>query len=868
VTYGFLLCLGLLNCIYEYGPTTLRSPRANTRSNSSPIDKSSRIGSDQTSSFLHYLVSRFGSDRPTVLETFALAISVAAADFLSAYTLSYTPFEIFLFSRSIIISVSIVVTRYFATKEVVPSKAIFPAVLLCLGILIASYRPNLPQSPKAKWAAIFSGLFAAIWPFQLTRMLQSPGENSQTKYQRIGSGPRGSANGPDSSDNPTPLHLLQNTVFLAVVVLIPLLLFSGELGHISRNCYFLKVPNFWIFLFGGAAFRSVLLISSALFIQSTSALNFIILIVLIEVSQVAPLTYSKLLTSQWLALALCFLTAVWFYRLNCPSSTTSAAASDNSRNGEESRQSRTPLQKSLLQSVIRAAAVIILIAGCFQILIERGSQPILNEESPLSCSRDRPVLKALRGTDAYLGQRPHANTVANLSMLIGECRGTYENLENIYNVHRCLDFLSTKQDKYLSTPVQIASRLHGGVHDYTESDRSILDSNSIAGKCEGPIIPYHIWWTGLPTWRIELFIKSYFYTQNRACSKLWIWVNTDHHPGAMEAWLRYPRFQRFNLLVSRGDIILKEWKLPSRVPLPPHLDELDRARYYTHSGKPNAKGERLVADSIIRDSTNQEWVQIYKDGDEPQLTYYTVAVSDMARLIILHLHGGVYMDPDMLLLRDLRPLLLASRGFAERWGTSTDPAAYNNGFLYIPANSTISSYLLLGGTRTGLVYHFLALGRMLVQEGRDDKHIDDVRSLLKLENAFFDPMWVEIDGQRFGRCSVPCLARFEQLFRGPLVFGEWESFDGEPLEGSDRVWNGTVGDGNGPVTVNRTLDNFYRGAYTVHVHNLWSLQYEPGSWVDVMTSAHDGFFAGERTNAYGEQWEGPRIEGYLGGDDI
>ncbi len=308
---------------------------------------------------------------------------------------------------------------------------------------------------------------------------------------------------------------------------------------------------------------------------------------------------------------------------------------------------------------------------------------------------------------------------------------------------------------------------------------------------------------------------------------------------------------------------MKEWKLPSRVPLPAFLDDLDRARYYSQPGKANAKGERLVADSIIRDSTGREWVQIYQDGDEPQLPYYIVAVSDAARLIILHLYGGVYMDPDMLLLRDLRPLLLYSKGFAERWGTTTDPAAYNNGLLYIPANSTISSYLLLSGTRIGLVYHFLALGRILVQEGRDDRYIDDVRSLLKLENAFFDPMWPEIDGQRFGRCSVPCIKRFEQIFQGSPVQGEWESFDGKSLEGSVSGWTRTTVNENEAITVNRTLENFYNGAYAIHVHNLWGLQYEPGSWIDVMARAHDRFFAGEGTNAYGERWEGPRIEGYL-----
>jgi hypothetical protein len=849
--------------------------RGNTRSNLSSISISSRNSSDQTSTLTQFPVGTFGSDKTTVLETLALAISIAAAAVLSVYTLSFVPLEIFIFWRSLIIPVAVFVTRYLVAKEAVTSKAIFPAAMLCLGIPMAAYRPNLPQSPNARWTAVFSSLLAAIWPFQLDRVLRSPGERFETRYQRIGGEVGSNANKSASSDNQKSLHWLQNTVLLAVVVLTPFLLLSGELGHISRNCYFMKVPNFWVFLLSGAAFRSIMLISSAFFIKSTSALNFIILMVLIEVSQVVPLTYSKLLSSQWLALALCFLAGVWFYWFTFTPSSSSTTATGNSWDREESTEGKGPLQKGVLQYGMRVAALIIFVAGCVQVLREHGSQPISSEKSPMSYPRDRPVLEIIRGTDAYLGERPHVNAVANLSMLIEECRGTYEHLKNIYNGYRCLDFLSTKEDKYLNIPEQVASYLHVHALDYTESDNNTLDpstlinvintSKSMLGSCEGPIVPYHIWWTGLPIWRIELFIKSYFYTQNLACSKLWIWINSDHHPGALDAWLHYPRFQRFMPLVARGDIILKEWKLPPRVPLPAHVDELDRARYYTQPGKANARGERLVADSIIRDSTGQEWVQIYKDGDEPQLTYYIVAVSDAARLIILHLHGGVYMDPDMLLLRDLRPLLLGSQGFAERWGTTTDPMAYNNGFLYIPANSTISSYLLLGGTRMGLVYHFLALGRMLVEEDRDDRHIDDAHSLLKLENAFFDPMWVEIDKQRMGRCTVPCITRFEQIFQGAPVNGEWESFDGEPLEGSVSVDNGTAVNGNGAVIVNRTLENFYRGAYAIHVHNLWGLQYEPGSWIDVLTRAHDGFFAGERTNAYGERWEGPRIEGYLEG---
>jgi hypothetical protein len=148
------------------------------------------------------------------------------------------------------------------------------------------------------------------------------------------------------------------------------------------------------------------------------------------------------------------------------------------------------------------AALIILIAGCIQILSKRGSQPISNEKSPISYSGRPPVLEILQGKDAHLGEIPNINAVADLPMLIEECWGTYEHLENIYDINRCLDYLSTKQDKYLSTLVHISSHLHAHLHKNTESDSIILDrsnivtvtnnSESIAGKCKGSIILYHI----------------------------------------------------------------------------------------------------------------------------------------------------------------------------------------------------------------------------------------------------------------------------------------------------------------------------------------------------------------------------------------
>jgi len=37
---------------------------------------------------------------------------------------------------------------------------------------------------------------------------------------------------------------------------------------------------------------------------------------------------------------------------------------------------------------------------------------------------------------------------------------------------------------------------------------------------------------------------------------------------------------------------------------------------------------------------------------------------------------------------------------------------------------------------------------------------------------------------------------------------------------------------------------------------------EPSSWINVLEHAHDGFFAGSRTNSYGDKWTGPSVQPY------
>ena len=504
--------------------------------------------------------------------------------------------------------------------------------------------------------------------------------------------------------------------------------------------------------------------------------------------------------------------------------------------------------------------------------------------------------------DNYLGKRPHVDTVANLTKLVEECRGSYEKIEKMPYVYDCLKYLEEGEKEYFYTPPRgeraseqppkraeylNSDGVDNTLSEYPEYKPATKDS---IGQCNGPIVPYHVYWTGPATWRVELFVKSHFYTQNIACVRLWIWLDGDRDPNAVEKMLNHdPLFEKFLPFVERGDIVLKTWKFPSRIPLPKG-DNTDGVGYYKTPGKPNSKNETMVGDGLIRDANNQEWLVL----TEKQMTFLPVAVSDAVRFVVLHIYGGAYFDMDVVMLRDMRPLLIGDEhSFAERWGGHSSPGDYNTAIMSLTANSSLSSYLLRGGVRMGLNFHPRIIGVMAVKDKRNQEfHM--------LETAAFDPIWTEFNWDRLGRCTVPCIHDYGQVFKGKNAFplkDEWESYDGPQLKPAPATrghfWDmkkrltgameeraGTVlretatydrdalskaeyriEEDNYPPT-NRTLEHFFRGAWTYHVHNQWAKNPEPSSWLNVVQRAQDGFFSGERENPYGEKWNGPSMIPY------
>jgi hypothetical protein len=162
--------------------------------------------------------------------------------------------------------------------------------------------------------------------------------------------------------------------------------------------------------------------------------------------------------------------------------------------------------------------------------------------------------------------------------------------------------------------------------------------------CE-PVI-FHMFWGKLPAAeQAALAILSFLATQDLEFSVLWVWS-----PLGVDA-ANDPLFSPFtiskNLLFKPFDAITE------------------------------AQGTPLEGSYLLQAAASSNDPRFYLFGD-------------VVRLLVLAKHGGVYVDMDVLLLRNFGPLL--GHEFAEQWGTSCFES--NGAVLRIKAGSAFAKHIL------------------------------------------------------------------------------------------------------------------------------------------------------------------------------
>ncbi|THU89360.1 hypothetical protein K435DRAFT_729245 [Dendrothele bispora CBS 962.96] len=394
------------------------------------------------------------------------------------------------------------------------------------------------------------------------------------------------------------------------------------------------------------------------------------------------------------------------------------------------------------------------------------------------------------------------------------------------------------------------------------------------GSCdpEQPRI-FHMFWTGDFTDKPYIALLSFLYTQNLGLDKdtpstspctpkLWLWINpgfvvTQHYPAVSvqmfesiksSPWATPFLHPRFKNLIE-----FKLWNTTEQLEATPELkdDWRSLSTLFNSGGDiirmptlPKSWPSHIPFPSKQKDSGGE-----YKG--ERETDKISVVLSDMARFLLCHRYGGVYLDADTLFLRDWEELWNWKGAFAYRW--SWHPA-YNTAILRMHKGSALGTFLLRTSLKNDFDFHPMTITKYLEEAKMEEL-------LYRLPDALFDSAWLNMEGYQRDRPAQPPYSRFAEFFDTAAV---------------DSATPAVVG-----------FDGFFKGAFSYHFHNSWAMLADPGrnfpdlgpkfsssspsskegvtswkepkeedrrdlSWSTVLKRSFEAYLRGEAPNMYGE----------------
>ena len=280
---------------------------------------------------------------------------------------------------------------------------------------------------------------------------------------------------------------------------------------------------------------------------------------------------------------------------------------------------------------------------------------------------------------------------------------------------------------------------------------------------------FHMFWTGPFTDKPYLALLSFLYTQNLrlhlhedepdtvVCRpQFWLWIN----PGPAAA------IPNPNALHDMFDQLKSNpWASPF---LHPRFKDVIKFKMWNTTeqldGVPEIKDEwRLMKDTLF--NSGGHIISVHHDdgsssdsmtttsepgpvaGNEDELfkrlgsksadSYdrLSVILSDMARFVLCHRFGGVYLDADTIFLRDWEELWGWKGAFAYRWSRLEK---YNTAVLRMNKGSALGSFLFRTALKNGLDFH-----PMTVSKYTKDAYLEGL--LLRLPDALFDSAWLNTE---------------------------------------------------------------------------------------------------------------------------
>lgn len=182
---------------------------------------------------------------------------------------------------------------------------------------------------------------------------------------------------------------------------------------------------------------------------------------------------------------------------------------------------------------------------------------------------------------------------------------------------------------------------------------------------------FHVFWRGPISDKLSLAAHAFLFTQPLDRSRLHLWIDSSDLPGGRpENYAKNPFAQD---LVSD----------PIRQYIKIHPWNQDDQEYFAYSPPPSQSSDTTET----TDSTSEtQGLTMAVNNVVP-----SVALSDEARFLILHRYGGMYLDADVLLLKDMSPFYDAGVEFAYEWSNTE---MYNTAILKMNKGSSVAKRIL------------------------------------------------------------------------------------------------------------------------------------------------------------------------------
>jgi hypothetical protein len=259
----------------------------------------------------------FEFDLPVVKQVLPVAIIFVAKVCLSNISFAYAQLPIYILARIGIVPLSLLFTSFLGgTSHTVSTLS--SALTATLTLAIATSRSNVRVTWESIVAGVFSSIFVALYPVQISRTYKSLLASLVPQGDLLGTFPSSAASCTDFSGSREEARaywrLLHYTSLLSILVFTPIVFLSGEVTNIWRNCYFLDVFFHWLMVVCGGLGSWAVFFSTIALTRATSPLTTSFLFIP-RAAFLLPIMMSwRMPAYSWIGIGMCWASCAWFLK--------------------------------------------------------------------------------------------------------------------------------------------------------------------------------------------------------------------------------------------------------------------------------------------------------------------------------------------------------------------------------------------------------------------------------------------------------------------------------------------------------------------------------------------------------------------------